>query len=558
MLHVQGGGRRRELFPPHPYLYSYSGAAQLTYSMGDTSPTTQLPSLADLLLSTAKPSVASTSKLTAEALASREAQIYLARLLSLPLDDLQREPDTLATSSSQLDTDLAHLCFRSYPTFLLSRSASTSIEGSFASLSSSLDALVSSADGLGSACAAFASLVSPIQSQRAKTVQVLDQIDKVAEVLELPRLVGTCVRSGGLWNEALDLAARADELCTRAPDNAALRRVKREVDREVVGLEARVLEALRERSLKLPGAVRSITLLRRMRKGAGDARLAQILLCSRWDCLRVQLDQLQSGLYVGDDRVRHLKRWIELWREVIGETASMYTDIFPEPSLSSLLRQYLQHALSSLLTSLDTHLLHITSTAALSSILTQLAYAGQAFTRAHALDFRSLAAERISQRVLALITGRLAEATDALRTELRSGKPASYPSPPPIPDWSSTAPHCLTTVPPLARLVNAHAATLNELRLLPALSLRPLVTSALASELHGAIEACAADVTLTSWLARVVIPWCERALAVGVYGDEAYIEAEVFRSTRERCEPAVAVKAVEVNAVEVNGVDEEH
>ena len=156
--------------------------------------------------------------------------------------------------------------------------------------------------------------------------------------------------------------------------------VREEVDVEVRGLRVRIIEGLRSRGLKLPAAVRSVALLRKMTQSSQEASSTSVerkssvgeasslsgassslsepelrltFLTSRWDCLRSQLDQLEvSASASGDsgsteDHVRYLKRWLEVWREVIGETVNIYSEIFlsqatvsalspsPSPSLAA-------------------------------------------------------------------------------------------------------------------------------------------------------------------------------------------------------------------------------
>lgn len=168
-----------------------------------------------------------------------------------------------------------------------------------------------------------------------------------------------------------------------------------------------------------------------------------IFLSSRWQCLEKELRQVETqliacgielhsddnpqpgggggrrrtrqgekigggvGVEENDERTRWVKKWIEVWREIVGETISMYTEIFlsssvaadgprdqqpststddfftPLPSLdpTAPLTLFVSTSLSSLARMLSQSLPHITSTACLSSIVTQLTYCSHSFTR---------------------------------------------------------------------------------------------------------------------------------------------------------------------------------
>ena len=453
--------------------------------------------------------------------------------------------------------------------------------------------LVDAADGLSRACDAFDKHAGPALKRRAKIGEALEHVDRLGDILELPRLVATCVRAGH-WAEALDLAQRADELELRARASdltgsaRLLRKVKDEIVREIVGLRARVLETLRERTLKLPAAMRSIAILRRLGDGKdNEPTLRLIFLAARADCLSGQLDQLQAGAHgdADEDRVRFVKRWIEIWRDVVGDTAAIYADVFGPSGAKAMvaLHTFLQHALSRLLAMLQSHLPHITPVSSLSALLTQLSYCAAAFGR-HGLDFRPTIASLITQRLSDVITAKWLAAHEALAAELsRAGStlddwliapdarakllttdlpaapalPSGLTAPPslvdaaPIDFSSATPSQSLTLLPPIARLANAHATALNELRLLPAQSLYPTLRSAQTASLVKSGDALLTLVNAVAeddvevvrraigCFARALAPYFEHALRRGVYGKEE-VEDESVAQLRIRCEEAMA------------------
>lgn len=418
-----------------------------------------------------------------------------------------------------------------------------------------------------------------------------------------------------------------------------LGKVREEVEVEIKTLRARMLEGLRGRTLKLPAAVRSITLLRRMSTSAlsegetthslTEPELRLAFLTSRWECLRSQLDQLEVSAGSGasnEDRLKYVKRWIEVWREVVGETVTMHNEIFlvsqshfaaaadlllrtpaskpTKPATSTTngshnkstsplrledpqipLTLFLSQAFTSLQSLLQQQLPNITSIASLSSLQTQLSYCSTAFTK-FGFDFRSLPNRLITERVLDVLKDRFTQATEVLGRDIaralsssssRGGRPQvifdaliateARSSVLGLQESDITVerggkvtpqpPSFISLFPPLAKHLNAHAMALNELRLLPLLSLynpirkaqsdtllvssqelenfaRTAKTSVEETEQRSphvsedsketrAEARRAEDLVILKHLiliyARCVAPWCRWALNEGVYAE---------------------------------------
>ena len=341
-----------------------------------------------------------------------------------------------------------------------------------------------------------------------------------------------------------------------------LGKVREEVDVEVKTLRARIIEGLRGRGLKLPSAVRSIGLLRRMAQsgpdaadrreadntsGLSEAELRLTFLASRWDCLRSQIEQIEVSASAGgssEDRMRYLKRWVEVWREVVGDTVGIYSEIFlaaptgesgSQDSSSGLEMQdphtpmpiFLSQSLQALQRLLENQLPHISSIASLASLQTQLSYCSAAFSK-FGFEFKHLSNALITARVREVTEERFSQATAAFAKDVqrtltlsgaRGGKARFVPGAligdddarssvltldeaqlPPrstskakaaqARQWqSSQPPSYITLFPPLARLLNGHAQALNELRLLPLAALYP----PLRAQQAAALAFCAAE-----------------------------------------------------------------
>lgn len=516
---------------------------------------------------------------------SNVAGTYLNQLLRLSLSSLEAQPASLTEQSNQIDSELSSLCFRSFPTLLQSYASTKSLADAFAHLEDELGAFVDTSASLTAACRDFESSIQDNMAERSKVSQVLPQIDNVGDILDIPRLVGTCV-SAGYWSEALDLAQRARDLevlCESEKQEKARRmmqQVVKQVDAEMAALKIRVLEQMRERSLKLPGAVRAMALLRRLSNNAShtvdgeqfaqtEARFQLILLASRWDCLRFQLDALHasSELSTEDDRVKYLRRIVEIWREVIGDAASMFSEIFLAHADASIalsakapLNGFLHLALEKLLSLLQQHIQHVHAGSSLTTISTQLTYCSNAFATRVGFDFKPAVDAVIRKRLLHIVQERWDAGLTSLQQQLVGktqplaqlllapeslARVLALPVPAEKLSFAHQPPAQLALFPPLARFLNAIAGALNELRLLPsaAVSLHPILHEKLYSTLEEAgktilavIEASLpqplpsdkeqdpeeADLRqqkrqiariVNLWAGRVCLPWCSRALA---------------------------------------------
>lgn len=258
--------------------------------------------------------------------------------------------------------------------------------------------------------------------------------------------------------------------------------------------------------------------------------LEHLFLRGRWACAREALGEVEGMLKAcgvsvegalqherrrDDDPeeqvVRYVKRWVEIWREIIGESLGVYVEVFLPSSSSAVassepLKSFLAQALSSLALLLTSALPSLTTTSSLLSISTQLSYCSHAFSRS-GLEFYNFLElrEAIEHRVGELVVEGWRDAGEAWERELAQGQSAvavkgkgrkrreilpwlvapegltsllALPIPTPSESWTSAPPSALALLPPLARLLNAHATTLNALRLFPAISLYPVLLDA--------------------------------------------------------------------------------
>ncbi|KAG8902181.1 hypothetical protein FRB99_004787 [Tulasnella sp. 403] len=426
---------------------------------------------------------------------------YLTHITSLSLPQILQEPATLASEASFLTSELTNLCHSQYKTFLSLHTASTALSSSFSSFSTSLSALIDAVPLLEAQCTAFAQETRELRKERRNVTTVLEQHEKLLDILEIPQLIDTCVKNG-YYQEALDLSAHTTALVKRFPNVPIIRSVEAEVAGSINQMHSQLLQLLQEPA-KLPSLLKAVNFLRRM--GVLDEEeLALAFLTSRGAYMQGLFEAIERERTM--DVSRFLKKWIDLWREGVYDVVTQFTSIFlerPAPTSSSTLPPDLRPFLTAFTHTLVQQLLQvlsrtvpqITDSPALSSLLTQLSYCSSSFARI-GLDFRALFPPIFEKAVLENFKTGIEDACGKLNGALekaqgsKRGTAVKLPStwfvvqdavmdPPRVPLASADGASAfipssvLTSYPPLALLTNALLTTLNSLRLLAPVSLMP-------------------------------------------------------------------------------------
>jgi len=309
---------------------------------------------------------------------------YISHLATLPLTELSQEPLTLQTQSHHLTSSLTSFTHASYPTFISLHKNTTSFASSIESLSSSLNILLNtSLPVLEDSTDVWKDRIEAILLERNKARVVLEQHEKIRDLLDIPVLIDTCVRNGH-FGEALSLAGHVASLIHRAnstkdnPPPAILTSVLVEVQHSMTQMRLLLLSTLYEPNKKLPALWKAVSFLRKMDAFVVDSTpspvtllrlrsslssqqdaftkaqrlepsseeyLALSFLIGRESCLKAalettgrdiqrlvkQVSEKESGNNV-EDLARYLKKYIDAWRESVYNIMTQYMTIFLERS----------------------------------------------------------------------------------------------------------------------------------------------------------------------------------------------------------------------------------
>ncbi|KAF7974901.1 hypothetical protein HWV62_1835 [Athelia sp. TMB] len=461
---------------------------------------------------------------------------YLTELPNATLNELLATPQSLTTQAHTLTSSLTSLTHTSYPTFLSLHATTKTLSKTLTSLSTSLDALITdSLPALENAAKEFKDKSGPeVLEERTKARVVLEQHDKLRDLLDVPVLIDTCVRNG-MYSEALSLATHAStSLSSLSPSIKPLplaTSLNASISHSLRTMLSLLLSTLREPgpARKLPALWKAVNFIRRMQV-LTDEELALAFISGRADCLTVALSSLERehgvvdlggeskdrDAFDAEDVARFLKKYIDTWREGVYDIITQYSTIFlerpsgtshiasppvsktapvpttpPSALLYTLVTTYASHALTSFL--LPTLQRHLSQTpAALPSLLTQLTYCATAFARV-GLDFRGLLAGLFGDAVKENTSREIRDAGTKWANNFHSAKrkksadwmitPDQIKSPPSA-NISMQAPahippHVLAAYPPLAEYTNMLLVAFNGLRLLAPVEIMYELVSAL-------------------------------------------------------------------------------
>lgn len=177
---------------------------------------------------------------------------------------------------------------------------------------------------------------------------ILTNVDSVLDILELPTLCRLCILQGN-YQEALEISTLVKMFIIKFPKLVTFHKIRDQIDRELQ-LMVRGLIKLLNTNLKQSNILKIFQILNRpdLLQSTGDAELNSglkalsklrekslkiIYLNSRFKFISSEVDTLKPLLKL--KKMSYLKRYIEIYREYLFNSLSIYYAVFGPGSLNS-------------------------------------------------------------------------------------------------------------------------------------------------------------------------------------------------------------------------------
>jgi hypothetical protein len=311
---------------------------------------------------------------------------YLNRLSTLPLTALNTsEPQSLSQTQHSLLLSLQALSKRSHKSVITSSDHLSTLTTTLPTLARATADLRDALPKLDDAAIHFSEnynnrIENAALDRRRKALLLSRNVNRLADVLDLPNLLSSAISSSTTtaapsntgrenttlnYASALDLNAHIRRLHALYPDSPLVTSVSVQAEEKMQSMATNLIHSLRQPSLKLAAAMRTISWLRRIapeldpstasssstqsREGA----LGSLFLVCRLASLKAMLNALNplrdladqeslrlgnpttparpggSKFEAGQQTEKYLKRYIEIFREQSFAIISMFRSIFP-------------------------------------------------------------------------------------------------------------------------------------------------------------------------------------------------------------------------------------
>lgn len=235
---------------------------------------------------------------------------------------LERENQSLASRSRQLEDETRGMAFDHYSTFISAADCCHEIAGQFRRNQEQVSALTDDLPKVASTCLDFHGKALKLSEERKKTSLVLANHTKLLEVLELPQLMETCVRNGHT-EEALAIIQVANKIGKPLGGVPLIDGLVKSIHVSAVWMLNQLLAKLKTQ-IQLPECLKIVGLIRRM--GAfNEAELRIKFLQAR----KVHLDNILKAL-PNTDQLSLLSKMVEQTRIGIFDTITQYRALFSD------------------------------------------------------------------------------------------------------------------------------------------------------------------------------------------------------------------------------------
>ncbi|XP_071871854.1 conserved oligomeric Golgi complex subunit 8 [Bombus fervidus] len=413
---------------------------------------------------------------------------YLSKLGGYDVDQLNKEPGHLNDEKTSVLQTTQELVFANYKTFIQTAESSREIFKQFNETENRLDGLVQEIPKFVGKCQSFCDTSKDINTHRRINSLTLTRNAELLEVLEMPQLMESCLRSNQ-YNEALELSQYARQLGTKHGDIPIISSIVTEIENSWSGMVGQVVGSLRG-DLPLARCLQLVGLLRSM-DAFTEPELRIKFLQARDSWLQSLLNAIPK-----EDPNLHITKTIELSRihlfNIITQYKAMFNDdelITPGRDLTvnecAIFYHWVEEKISQFLMTLEQDLPGVTS---IDSILGQCTYFGLSFGRVGA-DFTGRMSDIFVRVIGEKFESSIRRTTKKFESDMESFTLINKIQKTTIKITttikSENPPEQLVEFYPLAEYCNGLISAFNEIRLCPPVALSVFCTKILQESLHN-------------------------------------------------------------------------
>lgn len=419
-------------------------------------------------------------------------------------------PDRLEAEGLALAQQTETLVFENYKTFLQLAVNVSRTRRSVHETKVLQGSLLEDVRHLETSCAAFAARASHIAEQRAANRAMMQHYPQILELLEVPRLVESCVKSRS-YEKALELLGHCRKSLSQHPV-PVLKDIGHNVARSASLMQDQILAQLAS-DCDMETTIRSVDYLRRLEPESDELRLRQRFLVMREQWMENGKTAVPTS---------PVSRWLmglaERLRTDLFYVVTQYQTLFSAgqvPGSANLIWEFSYRKIDEFVQVLKSHMDRLNDGEEIGAVMEQTMYCGSSLSRV-GLDFRILTHSIFEGCICKMTRGRLEAALFFFSESLRTHDWRIDPSF----EWGPTGtgaleggeaplgqndginiaeaggaveslqpPSSLLKHPPLALLTNDLLDTLNHLRYCAVLSVADQLRALFRSTLSGAVAA---------------------------------------------------------------------
>ncbi|CAN3376771.1 hypothetical protein DIURU_001551 [Diutina rugosa] len=240
--------------------------------------------------------------------------------------------------------------------------------------------------------------IDKLMSQVKTSSSVIQHIDSILDLLELPSLARLCITQGN-YHEALEISVLVRSYCIRFPQIEAFKLIQAQVDAELQHMVKGLIRLL-STNVKAHSLGKIFQILTKLDIGTSES-LQLLFLQGRYRFILQELASLKPLLKLSN-KMTYLKRSVEVFREHGYATLYSYQSLFPSATNPLLVSQFC-HQLADTLTEILVGNLAETKAypendGSIDGLLLQLVYLTKSLSKFGA-NFEVLLKERLSEWV---------------------------------------------------------------------------------------------------------------------------------------------------------------